>query len=134
MKKNKDYNESSGNVFKDLELPYPEESLAKAELAYQVNLLIAEKKLTQAQAAQLLGIDQPKISALKTGRLSGFSLERLFRLLNILDQDIVIKITPKKTSRTKSKVTVISKIQKTLLPKRSPTSSTAKSYQAKKKK
>ena len=84
MKKNKDYDISSGNVFADLELSYPEERLAKAELAYQINNLIQKKKLTQIAAAELLDIDQPKISALSTGKLSGFSLEMLSRFLNIL--------------------------------------------------
>ena len=86
MKKNKDYIISSGNIFEDLGAAHPEERLAKAELAYQINSLIEERELTQKQAAQLLGIDQPKISSLRTGKLSGFSLERLFRFLNILGQ------------------------------------------------
>lgn len=60
---------SSSNVFKDLGLANPEERLAKAELAYQINRLIQKKELTQKEAGQLLGIDQPKISALKQGRL-----------------------------------------------------------------
>lgn len=79
--KNNDYEVevSSGNVFSDLGLSNPEERLAKANLAIQINELIKKKKLTQKAAAELLDIDQPKISALSTGRLSGFALERLFR-------------------------------------------------------
>lgn len=106
MTKNKKYEISSGNIFADLGLPNPEERLAKAELAYQINSLIQEKELTQTAAAKLLDIDQPKISALSSGKLSGFSLERLFRFLNILDQDITIKISPKKRSRKKSEIIV----------------------------
>lgn len=83
MKKN-NYTISSGNVFADLELPNSQEMLAKAELARQINRLIEKKELTQVAAAKLLEIDQPKISALSKGQLSGFSLERLFRFLNIL--------------------------------------------------
>lgn len=100
-----DYEVSSGNVFADLGLPDAEEMLAKAELARQINNLIKKRKLTQIKAAELLDIDQPKISALSTGRLSGFSLERLFRFLNMLGQDIVINITPKKRAKSKTLVT-----------------------------
>lgn len=84
---NTDYTISSGNVFADLGLPNPEERLAKAKLAHQINTLIDQKQLTQKAAGELLDIDQPKISALSTGRLAGLSLERLFRFLTILDQD-----------------------------------------------
>ncbi len=85
---------SSGNVFEDLQLPNPEEHLFKAELAYSINNLIKKRGLKQKDAANLLGIDQPKISALSKGRLSGFSIERLFRFLAILNQDIEIIIKP----------------------------------------
>lgn len=84
--------ESSGNVFADLGLPNPEECLVKADLAIQINKLI--KHMNQTEAAKLLGLDQPKISALNRGRLSGFSVERLFKLLSILNQDIEIVIKP----------------------------------------
>jgi predicted XRE-type DNA-binding protein len=98
MSKNKAANieieESSGNVFADLGVPYPEEYLVKAELAIQINKLIKKRKLNQTDAAKLLGLDQPKISALNRGRLAGFSVERLFKLLAILDQDIEIVIKP----------------------------------------
>jgi predicted XRE-type DNA-binding protein len=85
---------STGNVFSDLELTNPEESLVKAELAYQINRLVEKKKLNQKAAAKFLGIDQPKISALQRGRLTGFSVERLFKFLVILNQDIEIIIKP----------------------------------------
>lgn len=87
---------SSGNVFADLELPNSEEYLVKAKLAYEISQLIEEKKLTQSKAAKLLGIDQPKISALLKGKLSGFSIERLFRFFSMLNQDIEIIIKPHK--------------------------------------
>jgi len=85
---------SSGNVFADLEIHNPEEVLAKAKLAFQINKLIKDKGLTQAKAANKLGIDQPKISALARGRLNGFSIERLFRFLILLGQDVEIILKP----------------------------------------
>jgi predicted XRE-type DNA-binding protein len=97
MKKNILYEDSSGNVFADLGIENPEEALAKSELARQIGKLIKKKKLTQMQAAEILGIDQPKISALIRGRLRSFSLERLIRFLNELGQDVSIMISPAKS-------------------------------------
>lgn len=90
-----EYEKSSGNVFQDLGLPNPEERLAKAKLAAKIIELIKIRRLTQKQAAALLEIDQPKISALFRGRLSGFSISRLIRFLNFLDQDVKIIIKNK---------------------------------------
>jgi predicted XRE-type DNA-binding protein len=87
-----DYVVSSGNVFADLGLPNPEELLAKAELANKISVLIQERKLTQAKAAKLLGIDQPKVSMLLRGHLTGFSIERQMRFLLLLGQDIKITV------------------------------------------
>lgn len=106
MNKKIDYTISSGNIFADLGFPDAEERMAKVNLAFQINTLIKRKKLTQKQAAELLDIDQPKISALSTGKLAGFSLERLFRFLTILGQDITINITPKARSKKVAHVIV----------------------------
>lgn len=89
----------SGNVFADMELPDAEERLAKANLSMQIQDIIKKQKLTQAKAAELLGIDQPKVSALMRGKLSGFSMERLFHFLNILGRDIQIVVKPKSRSK-----------------------------------
>jgi len=95
-----DYTVSSGNVFEDMGLPNPEERLAKAKLAAIVNKIIEEKGLTQKEAAKILGINQPKISALKNGRLKGYSIERLFHFLELFDQHIEITITHKSKAKT----------------------------------
>ncbi|MBS0622354.1 MAG: XRE family transcriptional regulator [Verrucomicrobia bacterium] len=97
MKKKIIYEDSSGNVFADLGIENPEEALAKSELARQISKLIKKKKLTQKQAAEILGIDQPKISALIRGRLRSFSLERLILFLNELGQDVSIIVSPAKS-------------------------------------
>lgn len=93
-----EYTESSGNVFADLGIPNPEEALAKAEIAMKINGVIKKKKLTQAKAAQILKISQPKISLLLRGRLADFSLERMLRFLNDLGQDVYISIVPSSRS------------------------------------
>jgi predicted XRE-type DNA-binding protein len=102
----KEFELSSGNVFADLNLPNPEEALTKAELARQINHVIKKKKLTQEQSAKLLGIDQPKVSALINGKLSGFSLERLIRFLNELGQDVTINVKTKPRSHKRGSLTL----------------------------
>jgi predicted XRE-type DNA-binding protein len=97
VRRTSDYTVGTGNVFADLEVGKPEEALAKAELAHKIALLLREMGMTQRQAAEALGIDQPKISALMRGQLAGFSLERLMRFLLRLGQDI--KITVKAAPR-----------------------------------
>ena len=97
MKEKIKYEESSGNVFADLGIENAEEALAKAELARQIGKIIKKRKITQKEAAEILGLDQPKISALIRGRLRSFSLERLFRFLNDLGQDVSIMVSPSKT-------------------------------------
>lgn len=105
-KRVRDYTVSSGNVFADLGLPDPEQALAKAELAHKITVLIQDKGLTQARTAKLLGVDQPKVSALVRGRLSGFSLERLMRFLLLLGQDIKITVQACPRSRSQARVHV----------------------------
>lgn len=86
--------QSSGNVFEDLGVTAPEEALTKAQIAASICRIIKERKLTQRRAAAMLGIDQPKVSALMRGKLEGFSCDRLFRFLNALGRDIEIIIRP----------------------------------------
>jgi predicted XRE-type DNA-binding protein len=78
---------SSGNIFADLGLPNPEERLVKAELVRKISETIKDRNFTQVQAAEILGIDQPKVSALIRGRLSGFSTDKLLYFLNALGND-----------------------------------------------
>lgn len=98
---------SSGNVFADLGLPNPEELLIKAKLAHQISELISDRQLTQAEAAELLGVDQPKISALMRGKLSGFSTERLFRFLNSLGSNVEIRIVANPQPDTQAQTHVV---------------------------
>jgi predicted XRE-type DNA-binding protein len=94
-----EFERGSGNVFADLGLPDAQDRLAKAELAREIGAVLARKGLSQSDAARLLGVDQPKVSALLRGRLSGFSLERLIRFLNLLGQDVRIVVRPKSSAR-----------------------------------
>jgi predicted XRE-type DNA-binding protein len=86
------YEESSGNVFADLGFADPEEELVRADLAHRIASIIEDRGLTQIEAAAIMGINQPKVSALVRGRLEGFSFERLARYLLALGQDVEIVI------------------------------------------
>src|ERR1700758_5148466 len=99
--------EGSGDVFADLGLASSEDRLAKADLAIRIAGVIRARRLTQASAARILKIDQPKISRLLRGQLSGFSTERLMQFLTFLGRDveIVIKRTP--PSRRLGRVRVV---------------------------
>lgn len=92
------WEEGSENVFSDLGFENSEEMLAKAKLALYINQLLKQKKMTQVEAAKLLGVDQAKISYLHRGRLAGFSIERLVRFINFLNYDVelVVKKTKKR--------------------------------------
>jgi predicted XRE-type DNA-binding protein len=89
----------SSNVFADLGLPNPEERLAKSQLVQRISEIIKERKLTQAKAGEILGIDQAKVSKLVRGRLSEFSTSTLMEYLTRLDQDVEIVVRPKPSSR-----------------------------------
>jgi predicted XRE-type DNA-binding protein len=98
---------SSGNVFADLGLPEPEEELTKAQLARHIRQAIKRRRLTQVAAAALMGVDQPKVSALLNGRLANFSSERLMRLLTALGQDVDITVRTKPRNRAHGRIRVI---------------------------
>jgi predicted XRE-type DNA-binding protein len=95
---------SSGNVFADLGLPDADELLAKADLVHAIQQLVRGKKLSQRAAATMLGVAQPDLSKLFRGRLEGFSIERLVRMLNALDQDVRIVVQPNPPSRRRGTV------------------------------
>ena len=99
---------SSGNVFADIGVAEPELALAKAELASQIDRIIRARRLKQVEVAEILGVDQGKVSALVRGRLTGFSTERLFRFLIALGRDIEIVVKEKPRSRKRSRLTVAS--------------------------
>ena len=87
------------NIFADLGFAHPEEHLAKAKLAVQIIAIIRHRGLSQTAAAEILDIDQPKVSALMRGQLKNFSLDRLCRFLNHLDKDVDIVVKDKPRSR-----------------------------------
>ena len=98
---------SSGNIFADLGRPDAENAHAHVRLAQQIAEIIERKELSQSEAAELMGLDQPKVSALERGRLSGFSTDRLLRCLMSLDQDVDIVVRDKPLDHPKAHISVI---------------------------
>jgi predicted XRE-type DNA-binding protein len=97
----------TANVFADLGYPDAEERQTKLRLAHAINGVIARQHLTQAAAAEKLGVSQPKVSALTNYKLDGLSVERLMTFLTALDQDVEIVIKNKPRSRTAGKISVV---------------------------
>ncbi len=97
----------SDNIFADLGLPHPEERLAKAELASRIAAVLRHRRLTQAATAELLGIDQPKVSRLLRGYLTNFSTKRLMHFLTLLGRDVEIVVKPTPRSRRQGRVRVV---------------------------
>ena len=87
---------SSGNVYADLGLADADEHLIKAGLVVKIDRIIRQRHLTQAAAAQLIGIDQPKVSAMLAGQFRGYSVERLMRFLVALGHDVEIVVKPRR--------------------------------------
>ena len=85
----------SGNVFADIGLPHSERVLARSQIMARLTEIIKDRGLTQKQVAEVLEIPQSKVSCLMNGKLSMFSLDHLFELLNAMDRDVEIIIKPK---------------------------------------
>jgi len=92
-KKNKS-GAGAGNVFADLGLAHPEQELLKANLTLQIHRLIKDRGLTQTEAAGILGVKQPQVSALMRNRAGNFSVGRLIEFLTALGQDVEIAVKP----------------------------------------
>ncbi len=95
MKKKKKIQRGSENVFRDVGVSHPERTYARAQVMFLISDIIRKRDLTQKKAAEILDISQSKVSCLMNGKLSKFSMDYLFELLNALDNDVEIIIKPK---------------------------------------
>jgi predicted XRE-type DNA-binding protein len=96
----------SGNVFADLGLPNPEQEQLKAHLTLQLYRIIKARKLTQAQAGDIIGIAQPQVSLLMRNRSGSFSVERLMKFLTDLGHDVEITVRPTRKDHGEMSVVV----------------------------
>ena len=104
MKTKEMIHRGSDNVFADICVTHPERVQARAQVMFLISDIIKKRGLTQKQAAVILGIPQSKVSCLVNGKLSNFSMDHLFELLNALDTDVEIIVKPK-TKEEKSATT-----------------------------
>ncbi len=102
-----DIEAGSINVYADLGLPDAEEMWIKAQLATKIGDIIKRRKLTQVQAAELLGITQPKLSGLLRGQFRGISETKMLECLTRLGRDIQIVVKSAPRSRTEGHVSVV---------------------------
>jgi predicted XRE-type DNA-binding protein len=96
----------TGSIYAELGLKNHEEMETKSNLVMEISKIIKKRKLTQAQAAEMFGISQPKLSELLNGRFRGYSVERLIHFLNELGQDVDIVVKAKPRNRNKARVNV----------------------------
>jgi predicted XRE-type DNA-binding protein len=89
---------SSGNVYEDLQVAEAEAMHIKARLAGKIGDIIRHRHLTQQQAADILGIPQPKLSGLLRGQFRGISEAKMIECLNRLGHDVEIVV--RKASRS----------------------------------
>lgn len=98
---------SSGNVFRDLGLKNAEELDTKMRLCVALNRILEARGLTQVETARTLGVNQPKVSALRGYKLEGFSVERLMHFVTALEHDVVIEIRPRARTKGVGRVRVV---------------------------
>jgi predicted XRE-type DNA-binding protein len=97
---------SSGNVYADLRVPNPDRMLVKAQLAAEISALIRKRRLSQPQAAEILGLTQPKVSAILKGQFRGISEHRLLECLILLGRDVQILVQPAPRRRPIGRLTI----------------------------
>lgn len=96
----------SGNVYADLGYTDSDGMLVKAQLAGKISELVHRRGLTQTQAAEILGLTQPKVSALLKGQFRGISEHRLLDCLTRLGRDVYIVVKPTRRSGSSGRLTL----------------------------
>jgi predicted XRE-type DNA-binding protein len=96
----------SGNVYADLRYPGSEEMLMKAQLVMKIAEILRQRRLTQAQAAKILRLTQPKISRMLRGQFRGFSERRLLQCLTRLGRDVQIIVKQSPQQRAQGRLTI----------------------------
>ena len=96
---------SSGNIFADLGLPDAEAHFLKAQIVSEIYRLTHERKLTQSQAGERMGISQPEVSRLFKGNFREYSVDRLMGFLTAFDRDIEIVVRPHKKAGKGGRIT-----------------------------
>ena len=101
------FEKGSGNVFQDLELPDAGDLFLKAKLGFAVFQIIEDRKITQTEAAKILGVKKSAISQLKKGKFNHYSVEQLLAFLNQLNHDIEIHIIPSENRKGQQRIIAV---------------------------
>jgi predicted XRE-type DNA-binding protein len=97
----------SGNVYADLAIADAGEMLVKAQLATKIGSILKARHLTQAQASEILGLPQPKISEMLRGKFRGISETKMIECLVRLGRDVQIVVKAAPRSRKEGKIEVV---------------------------
>lgn len=100
-----DIEPGSGNVYADLEQENAAEMQIKAQLATTISNIIKNRRLTQAEAAKLLGMTQPKLSNMLRGQFRGISEVKMIECLTRLGRDVQIVVS--KPRRIPGKLSIV---------------------------
>jgi predicted XRE-type DNA-binding protein len=98
---------STGNVYADLGVADADEMIVKAQLASKIGEIIKSKKWSQQQAAEVLGITQPKLSKLLRGQFRGISEAKLLDCLARLGRNVQIVVGPARRTASAGRVAVV---------------------------
>jgi predicted XRE-type DNA-binding protein len=97
----------SGNVYADLGRPDADEMLVKAQLVARIGDIIKSRKLTQKEAAQIMGMTQAKVSQMLRGHFRGISQAKLLDCLAALGNDVEIRVKPTRRKKAPGRVAVV---------------------------
>ena len=92
---------SGKSAFHALDLADADDLVLRAELMRKILDVIAVRRLSQVEAGKLMGMDQPRVSALKNGKITKFSTDRLLRALSDLGQDVEVRVKPSRGKKGK---------------------------------
>ena len=102
-----DIETGSTNVYEDLGLPNASEMQVKASLATKIGEIIKRRRLTQSQAAEILGMPQPKISSMLRGQFRGISEAKMLECMNRLGRDVQIVVGKPSQSKNMGQTRVV---------------------------
>lgn len=102
-----DIEQGSGNVYADIGVADPGQMLVKAQLAAKIGSILKARHLTQAQAAEILGVPQPKVSDMLRGKFRGISETKMIECLARLGRDVQIVVKAAPRTRKEGRVEVV---------------------------
>jgi predicted XRE-type DNA-binding protein len=103
-----DFRRGSTNVYADLGDPDADGMLVKAQLATKIGEIIQRRRLTRIEAAEIIGMPQPKLSGLLRGRFRGISETKMLNCVTRLGRDVKIVVGPARLQPGAGRIVVVS--------------------------